>query len=461
MADNIIISSYLIIVLLIGFYKSQNIKTMREFSIANRNYSMPVMVATMTATAIGGGATLGFISSILAFGVVYILISFGYPVFHLLTAQFFVGKLEQFNDCISTGDIIHKLYGKNAQIISGICGSFYCAAMIGGQVSAIGFIVHYFLNIPFMFGVIIGCGAVILYSATGGIKAVTATDVIQFAVILIAIPMICNVGLNVVGGYSSLFEKVPAELLTLPNTPYSIVNSIFIFLSFAIPFLDPPVTQRLLMAIDRQQIRSTLYLTVFFEMIFFSLIGLTALVAAAINPGYDVNLAFPHLINTILPIGLKGLAVAGLLSVVMSTADSYLNSASISLVHDTIKPLLGDSLSDRAELRLTQLTTVILGTVACVLAISFSSVMSIILFGLNFWGPIMVIPLYAVLMGYKVSHRCFYAGMCSGLAMFFGWFFLVEPQIGIGSLIPSMLANALGFLTMNYVEQFKLAKAQS
>lgn len=456
MTDNIIISSYLAIVLIIGFYKSRNIKTMREFSIADRNYSVPVMVATMTATAIGGGAILGFISSILTSGVVYVLISFGYPVFHLLTAQFFVGKLEQFSGCISSGDIVDKLYGRNARIISGICGSLYCCAMIGGQVSAIGFMVQYFLDIPFLFGVIIGCGAVVLYSATGGIKAVTATDVIQFAMILIAIPMICNVGINLVGGYSALFDKIPAELLRLPASPQSIIGYVFIFLSFAMPFLDPPMTQRMLMAKDRQQIRTTLYMTVFFELIFFVLIGLTALVASAINPGYDANLAFPHLVNTIMPIGLKGLAVAGLLSIVMSTADSYLNAASISLVHDTIKPLLEDKLSDRTELRLTQLTTLLLGTMASVLAISFGNVMNIILFGLNFWGPIMVVPLYAGLMGYKVSPRCFYAGMTSGVAVFFCWYFMIEPSLGIGSLIPSMLANAAGFMIMNYVEKAKV-----
>lgn len=460
MADNIIISSYLVIVLIIGFYKSRNIKTMREFSIADKNYSLPIMVATLTATAIGGGSTLGIISSIFTSGVVYILISFGNPINQLLVAQFFIEKLEQFTDCISIGDIMHKLYGKNARIISGICGSLYCAAAVGGQVSAIGFVVHYFLDIPFLLGVVIGCGAVVLYSATGGIKAVTATDVIQFAVMLIAIPMVCNVGISLVGGYSNLFEKVPPAILELPSTPGSIINYFFIFLGFAIPFLDPPETQRLLMAKDRQQIRNTLYMTVLIEVVFFALIGLIGLTAVAINPTYDANLAFPHLVNTILPMGLKGLAIAGLLSVVMSTADSYLNAASICLVHDTIKPLYKRDISDRAELRLTQITTFILGTAASVIAISFNSIMSIILFSLNFWGPIMVVPLYAGLMGYKVSHRCFYAGMFAGIATFFWWHFMVEPQIGIGSLIPSMLANTLGFLFMNYIDQSKMKQVE-
>jgi SSS family solute:Na+ symporter len=458
MTDNIIISGYLIVVLLVGFYKSLNIKSMREFSLADKNYSLPIMVATITATAIGGGSTMGIISSIFTYGIVYIFISFGNPVNKFITGQFFIEKLDQFDDCISVGDIMHKLYGKNARIISGICGSLYCAATVGAQVSAIGFAVHYFLGIPFIIGVLIGAGAVVLYSATGGIKAVTATDVIQFAVMLIAIPMICNVGLSKIGGYQSLFERVPTEILKLPDSTNAIINALFIFLTFSLPSLDPPETQRLLMAKDRQQIRNTLYLTVLIEVIFFILIGLIGLLAAAINPGFDANLALPHLVNTILPLGLKGIAVAGLLSVIMSTADSYLHSASICLVHDTIKPLYKKEISDRTELRLTQATTFLLGTGALILAIGFKSILGIVLFSANFWGPIMILPLYTGLMGYKVSNRCFYAGMASGIITFLYWYFMLESKLGIQSFIPSMFMSTIGFFSMHFYEQAKVKR---
>lgn len=456
MIDNIIVVGYLVFVLLLGFYKGRNIKDMREFSVADRKYSLLVMVATVTATVIGGGATLGLISSVFSVGIVYILIAFGNPINHFLVGQFFVDKIENFADCISVGDIMRKLYGKNAQIITGICGAFYGAAAVGGQVSAIGFTVHYFLGMPFWAGVLVGCGAVILYSSFGGVKAVTATDLLQFAVLIIAIPMVCNVGLNLVGGYEELIAKIPDHLLKLPDTPSSALNYFFIFLAFSVPFLDPPHTQRLLMAKDVSQIKSTMRVAAAIETPFFVVVGLLGLVAVAIIPDYDANLAFPHLIDKILPAGLRGLAVAGILSVVMSTADSYLNAAGISLVHDTIKPLLGDRiLPDKTELRLAKIVTFIIGAFATIIAVSFSSIMSIILFTLNFWGPIIVIPLYAGLLGYQPSKRCFYAGSLSGITVFFIWHFLIEPQLGISSLIPSMVGNALGFMITYNLEKIK------
>lgn len=451
--DNLIVLSYLVFVLWLGFYYGRNIKNMREFSVADRKYSLLVMIATLSATVIGGGSTFGLISSVFSFGVIYIIISFANPLNHFLVGQFFVDRIESFSDCISVGDVMNKLYGRHARIITGICGALYGAAAVGGQVSAIGFIIHYFLGFPIWMGVLIGCGVVILYSSFGGIKAVTATDLLQFAVLIIAVPMICNVGLNIIGGYQALIDKVPSHLLQLPETTSAMANYFFIFLAFSIPFLDPPHVQRLLMAKDVSQIKSTMLISAAIETPFFIVIGLLGLIAVAMHPNYEANLAFPHLVNTILPVGLRGFAIAGLLSVVMSTADSYLNCAAISLVHDTIKPMLNIKLSDKTELNLAKIVTFVLGVLASVIAMSFSSVMSIILFTLNFWGPIIVVPLYAGLLGLKPSRRCFYVGSSSGLLMFFLWYFFLESHLGVSSLIPSMAANTIAFFICYYVEK--------
>lgn len=455
MIDNLMVIVFLLLVLFVGYFKSRNIGSMREYSIADRKYSLPVMVATLTATLIGGGATFGIITSVFSVGIVYILVSFGNVVNRIFVSQFFVDKIEAFSDCISVGDIMGKLYGKNARIIAGICSALYCAAAVGGQVSAIGFIMHYFLDIPFIAGILIGCGTVIFYSSFGGVKAVTATDVLQFAVLIIAIPMVCNVGLNIVGGYEVLFSKVPPHLLKLPDTASSITNYFFMFLAFGVPFLDAPLTQRLLMAKDRTQIRNSLRLAAVCELPFFVVVGLIGLIAVATNPDVDPNLAFPHLINTILPVGLRGFAVIGLLSVVMSTADSYLNSGGIALVHDTFKPLWKREIDDQTELKLAKLTTFILGSVATIIALSFKTIMSIVLFSLNIWGPILVIPLYAGLLGIKANPRCFYGGVISGLTVFFVWHFTVEPIIGVSSLIPGLMGNAFGFIATYYFYKAK------
>ena len=445
MDNNIWVAFYLVVVLVVAFYKSRKVRTMRDYSVGDRNFSLAVMVATITATCIGGWSTLGLISSIATGGIVYILLSFAYPINALLMAQFLTNHLEKFSKCISVGDIMEKLYGKNSRIISGICAALYGSAAVAGQITAIGFIVQYFLNIPYTIGVLISCGVVIIYSSFGGIKAVTSTDVIQFAILIIAIPMVCNVGLNIVGGYEALINKVPKAVLTLPNTPSSIIKYSFMFSAFSLPFLDPPQVQRMLMAKNGNQMKKTLRIDALIELPFFIIVGIIGLIAVAMDPNHDANLAFPHLINSILPFGIRGFAIIGLLSVVMSTADSYLNSSGISLIRDAVKPLYRGGFSDKNELLLTQLSTFVIGVMATIISLNFKTILDIILFSLNFWAPIMIVPLSAALMGINAGARSFYVGACSGVSMFLFWHFLIEPIVDVDSLFPSILANAFGF----------------
>jgi SSS family solute:Na+ symporter len=217
------------------------------------------------------------------------------------------------------------------------------------------------------------------------------------------------------------------------------------FLAFSLPFLDPPQVQRMLMARNGNQIKKTFRIDALIELPFFIIVGIIGLIAVAMDPIHDANLAFPHLINSILPFGIRGFAIIGLLSVVMSTADSYLNSSGISLVRDTIKPLYKGKFTDKNELFLTQLATFFIGTMATIISLSFKTILDIILFSLNFWAPIMIVPLSAALMGINAGARSFYVGAISGVSMFLFWHFLIEPIIEVDSLFPSILANALGF----------------
>lgn len=188
------------------------------------------------------------------------------------------------------------------------------------------------------------------------------------------------------------------------------------------------------------------------------LVGIIAFVSAILYPGIESSLAFAHLINTTLPAGVKGIAVIGLFSVVMSTADSYLNAAGICLVHDTIKPL--SSMSEKQELLVTRLTTLLLGIFATVVALSFSSILNMMLFSFNFWGPIIVIPLYAILLGYKVNANCFFGGAICGALTFTVWYFVIQPQFGISGLIPGLMGNFMGFaMTYLWQQNYKIVRA--
>ena len=69
-----------------------------------------------------------------------------------------------------------------------------------------------------------------------------------------------------------------------------------------------------------------------------------------------------------LPIGLRGVVIAGVISIVMSSADSFLNAAAASCVNDLVNPFRRRQLSDRNGLLLAKLTNCVVGALAVVFA---------------------------------------------------------------------------------------------
>ena len=57
------------------------------------------------------------------------------------------------------------------------------------------------------------------------------------------------------------------------------------------------------------------------------------------NPNLDPNNLLPYIISTYNYSGLKGLTAVGIMAIIMSTADSYINSAAVLFTNDVLKPL--------------------------------------------------------------------------------------------------------------------------
>jgi SSS family solute:Na+ symporter len=459
MLDCWIVGIYLLITLVVGVWQGKNIKNFRSFSIADKNYSTVVLVATMSATWLGGGASLGTAEKTFIYGSIFFFVSIGEVFSNLMIAKFIAPRVEKFSNSISIGDMIGNLYGKHAKIISGVAATLFSISVLGAQISGIGYIFQYFLNIPFLVGIVIGVGIVIIYSAFGGMKAVTITDVIQFIVIIVAIPMICNVGLSKIGGYTELFKSIPLThslALNKIEDPRKLLN---IFLLFCLPSMGPAMILRLLMARNARQASEAFAYTAFIYLPFYFLVCCIGLVSLILQPNLDPVLAMPYLINEALPTGLKGLAISGLLAIIMSTVDSALHAGVVSLVHDIIKPLT-TKLKIENELRITQILTVIIGILSIIAAVSFKSVLDIMIFAKLLWHPIVMIGLYAGFFNFKADKRCFLAGIIGAIITITMWsIFSLEKLTSFSPTIPAIIGNGISFFGFHYY--YKLYKPKS
>jgi SSS family solute:Na+ symporter len=455
MLDYLIIVGYFLLILGVGIRVSRNVKNFDDFSTGNRHYTAPIIFATLSASFIGGGFTNGLAEKVFTMGLVYVVALWGFSLKELLVATLIAPRMTPFKNAISVGDIMGQLYGRYAKIFTGFAATAVAAGIAGAQFAAFGYILNILLGINPVFGILIGTAIVVTYSTLGGLKSVVTNDVIHFVVLIISLPIVFILGLKQAGGLSHVLQSVPADHVSLFGS-VSWLALIGLFLNFFFgETLVPPYVQRLLIGKNfKETAKGTLW-SGLLSIPFFVLVGIIGLIALTLKPDLDPNLALPYVINTVMPLGLKGLAIAGMMAVVMSSADSFLNSAAISATHDVIKPLLAERhiiLKNGTELKLSRIITLLTGILGAIFAISTKSALDILLLAYNFWTPFILVPLVAGIWGIKISERGFWVSVLAGVVGTAAWLIGVGESV-LNAAIIGIALNFVTFVTFYFIEK--------
>jgi Na+/proline symporter len=449
--DYFIIIAYLILTLIVGLWAGRNVKNMTDYAIGDRNFSTTTLVMTICATSISGSLVMSCAGETYKIGMIDMFASIGLVFDGLLIGFFIAPRIKSFLGLISVGEVMKEIYGQTAQYVTAISSVLVCIGFFAGQVKALSMFFSYFFDLHVTLATLMSCFIIIAYSSFGGIRSVTITDVLQLITLTATIPMVYNVVLNALGGYEELFKTIPETHTHILEHP-SLTEYAILFLVFAFPGILPTTMQRMLMAKDIEQVQSSFKISalVLLPYIFFA--SMAGLVALSLNPGLPPSNAFMYLIDAYMPPVLKGMAIIGMIAVVMSTADSFVNAASVAFSHDLIKPLLGDRLTEKAELNIAKLFTLFSGLLAVVIALSFGSLLKLVLFAQGLYVPIISVPLLLGLFGFRSSQKTFLAGASSGALVFLIWkLYNLDNVFGFDSIVPAIIANTIILLSTHYL----------
>ncbi|OHE74067.1 MAG: hypothetical protein A2Y14_05590 [Verrucomicrobia bacterium GWF2_51_19] len=446
--DITIVGIYLLITLWIGYIKGRNIRNVREYAVGNKEFSTIVLVATIYATIISGDNLTGTAQKAFTTGLLFVFVRASHGFAMLFVSEFLTPNFKSYANAISAGEVMGAVYGKGAQVLTGITSFLYTSGLVGAQIGAIGYVSQFILGVSPLYGIFIGFGIVIFYTAFGGVRSVTFTDVFQFAIMLIAIPILCGDSLQSVGMLDGLIAKLKANY---PNHLKLVADTATwrqyfpVLFVFCIPSMHPGIMQRLLMAKNGDQAKRAFRISGFMEFPMVMLAGLLGLIALVLNPQLNSDMTFPYLINNFVPIGMRGLCMAGIIAVIMSSADSQLNAGCIAFIHDVLQPIKKKKFSEKQEVLVTRLFSVVIGLLGIYMSLELKHLMDIVLHAKTFWMPIMVPPLLATLMGYKAkTYRLFLAAIGGAVLVFF-WKRYITPNYSWDPLLPGMLFNALLF----------------
>jgi SSS family solute:Na+ symporter len=185
-----------------------------------------------------------------------------------------------------------------------------------------------------------------LYTILGGLRAVIYTEVMQAVVLILGSAVLMIVGLHAVGGWSGLTAQVPPDFFSMWK-PVSHPDFPWTGIIFGAPILgvwywctDQHIVQRVLAARNVTEARRGTILAGYLKILPVFIFVLPGIIAAALYPelkGDAANSAYPVLVQRLLPAGLKGLVLAGMLAALMSSLASAFNSCSTLLTWDVYR----------------------------------------------------------------------------------------------------------------------------
>lgn len=451
--DSGIIVGFLIINLVVGIWSSRGIKNIREYAIGNRNFTTLTLAATVIATWNSGSFFSNSLSETYKEGLWFFCAVTG-DIFALsLTAIFLAPRIKEFFDSLSVAEVMGNLYGKRIRIVTAICSIANAVGMTAMQIKVFSIIFSHFLSMSIIPSTLISSFVVIIYSAMGGIRSVTFTDVFQFITFGVCIPILAVFVWKAFGNaeaISQVFYNNPnfdfKELVNYNNPKF--LPSLFLFFLFSIPCINASMFQRILMAKSTQQIRNSFLLGAGATLFLRLMTGLIALVVLTHNPNLPPNNVAMYVIDNYAFSGLKGLAIVGLMAMIMSTADSWINTGSVIFAHDLCKPL---GIKCGNELLLSRIFAISVGFFAVMLALSAADLLKLLLLQGEFYKPIVTPALLLAILGFRSTTKAVSIGMIVGAISVIIWLYIITPYNHIDGIVPSTLANLVAFVGAHYL----------
>lgn len=447
--DLSVIVLYLLAMLFIGFYFVKRVKNTGDFYVAGRTLGPVVLAATVCATIIGGSAMMGRGGISYTSGMRSVMIAIPYLlgmyVFSCIAGR--ISHVGRKTGVASIPQLIELRFGKPAKYIIAALIGYTMMATVASQVTATATIIKMLggdMGLTYEAGAIIATVIFIVYTTASGLFGVVYTDVVQFFMLLVFVYMVLPASsLSQAGGWQALIEHVPPEMFKV-QFDGELIGMIVTNLVFTMAGAE--MWQRAFAARDKKTATkgmvwgTSIYALTIFVTLF---LGLCAykLFPNIIEEFGTADAVIPALVIRILPAGITGLTLAGLLAVMMSSADSYLLISTQTFVNDivrTAKP----ALSDKHEMRISRIATVLLAFGAMVIALYIKNAYTALMFAWTFYAASVGLPAVAALYWKKATKYGIIASILAGFGVSILWKLLGEPG-GLGAAVPGSVACGL------------------
>lgn len=207
-------------------------------------------------------------------------------------------------------------------------------------------------------------GMIMIYTAVGGLWAVVVTDVLQFVILTAAVLLVIPLSIKEVNGLDNFINQAPDQFFNIFSGEYTYAF-IIAFTVYNIVFIGGnwAYVQRYTSVKDSKSSGKVGYLFGALYLISPLIWMLPPMIYRVLNPdlqGLEAEGAYLMICKEVLPVGVLGLMLGGMIFATASSVNTSLNLAAAVLTNDIFKPLRPDS-TDKTLMRVARLTTILFG----------------------------------------------------------------------------------------------------
>ncbi|OMI39735.1 sodium:solute symporter family protein [Streptomyces sparsogenes] len=416
--DYSILILYFVVVLGVGFAARASVKTSLDFFLSGRSLPAWVTGLAFVAANLGALEILGMAANGAQYGVYtvhwYWVGAIPAMVFlGLVMMPFYYGSKVR-----SVPEFLLHRYGPSSHLLSSIIFSIASVLIAGVNLYAMAIVVEALLGWPQWVAIVVAGLFVLVYITLGGLSSAIYNEVLQFFVILAALIPLTVVGLKRVGGWSglsdSLTESHGANFTSawggtgigsdnpLGANWLTIVLGLGFCLSFGYWTTNFAEVQRALSAKNLSAAQRTPLIAAFPKIFIPLIVVVPGLIALVVEPGIGTeksglqyNDAIPLLMRDLLPNGVLGVAVTGLLAAFMAGMAANVSSFNTVFTNDIWRAYVKKGRPDAHYLLTGRVVTaigVLCGMGTAFIASSFSNIMNYLQTLFSFFN----VPLFCV-----------------------------------------------------------------
>ncbi|WP_189264570.1 sodium:solute symporter family protein [Streptomyces fuscichromogenes] len=438
--DYAILAIYFAVVLGIGFAARRSVRTSLDFFLSGR--SLPAWITGLAFISANLAATeiLGMAANSAQYGAYtvhwYWIGAIPAMVFlGLVMMPFYYGSKVR-----SVPEMLLLRFDRAAHLLSSILFAFAAVLIAGVNLYALAIVVEALLGWPQWVAIVVAGAFVLAYITLGGLSSAIYNEVLQFFVILAALIPLSVLGLKKVGGWDGLVDRLTAthghnfttawggtgigSANPLGANWLTIVVGLGFVLSFGYWTTNFAEVQRALSAKNLSAAQRTPLIAAYPKIFIVFLVMIPGLVAAALVPnigrsgsGLQYNDAIPYLMSQLLPNGVLGIAVTGLLAAFMAGMAANVSSFNTVFTTDIWAKYVVRGREDAYYVRFGRLITVI-GVCASIgtafLASSFSNIMSYLQTLFSFFNVPMFVVFVVGMFWKRASAKSGFWGLLAG-----------------------------------------------